>query len=113
MRELELLDTLNVLTDLSLFVHLKCSLGEYVALISLEVLLLLVLLRGHLILALLILDRVCNLVLLILQEIASCHIHSSIAIGALPSIPFEDSNSFQTNHVTFLVSSLEWLGWVF
>ena len=105
-----MLDTLNVLTDLSLFVHLKCSLGEYVALISLEVFLLL---RGHLILALLILDRVCNLGLLILQEIASGHILSSIVNGALPSIPFEDSNSFQTYHVTFLVSSLEWLGWVF
>ena len=104
MRELELLDTLNVLTDLSLFVHLKCSLGEYVALISLEVLLLL---RGHLILALIILDRACNLGLLILQEIAFGHILSSIVNGALPSIPFEDSYSFQTNNVTFLVSSLE------
>jgi len=65
MRELELLDTLNILTDLSLFVYLKCSLGEDVTLISLEVLLLLlVLLRGHFMITL-ILDRVCDLGLLI------------------------------------------------
>jgi hypothetical protein len=65
MRELELLDALNILTDLSLFVYLKCSLSEDVTLISLEVLLLLlVLLRGHFMIAL-ILDRVSNLGLLI------------------------------------------------